>query len=137
MLCGTIAEMRVAEACLAASEYGEKIELHRTEYPVKDLSILDILPQGCSKGIALKKVAAMQGISREEIMAIGDNFNDLEMLNFAGRPVVMANSAPGLVQIAQERGWEITATNDEDGVAQVMESVFATARVQYGERLSH
>ena len=136
MLCGTVVEMRAAEEWLAASEYGEKIELHRTEYPVKDLSILDILPRGCSKGIALKKVASMLGISRGEIMAIGDNFNDLEMLNFAGRPVVMANSAPGLLQIAQGRGWEITASNDEDGVAQVIESVVATAGVQYGERLS-
>jgi len=136
MLCGTVGEMRAAEAWLAASKFGEKIELHRTEYPVKDLSILDILPPGCSKGVALKKVAAMQGIAREEVMAIGDNFNDLEMLEFAGRTVVMANSAPGLVQIAQERGWEITATNDEDGVAQVIESVLATAGVQYGERLS-
>ncbi len=136
MLCGTVVEMRVAEKWLAASEFGEKIELHRTEYPVKDLSILDILPQGCSKGVALKKVAATLGISREEIMAVGDNFNDLEMLSFAGHPVVMANSAPGLVQIAQERGWEITATNDEDGVAQVIESALATAGVQYGERLS-
>jgi hydroxymethylpyrimidine pyrophosphatase-like HAD family hydrolase len=137
MLCGPVEEMRAAEEWLAASAFGEKIELHRTEYPVKDLSILDILPQGCSKGAALKKVAAMLGISREETMAIGDNFNDLEMLNFAGRPVVMANSAPGLVQIARERGWEITTSNDEDGVAQVIESVLATANVQYGERFSH
>jgi hydroxymethylpyrimidine pyrophosphatase-like HAD family hydrolase len=70
-------------------------------------------------------------------MAIGDNFNDLEMLNFAGRSIVMANSAPDLIQTAQERGWEITATNDEDGVAQVIESILETAGVQYGERLSH
>jgi hypothetical protein len=49
----------------------------------------------------------------------------------------MANSAPDLIQTAQERGWEITATNDEDGVAQVIESILETAGVQYGERLSH
>jgi hydroxymethylpyrimidine pyrophosphatase-like HAD family hydrolase len=137
MICGTVAEMRNAEAWLATSQYAGKIELHRTEYPTRDLSILDILPPGCSKGVALEKVAALQGVAREEVMAIGDNFNDLEMLNFAGRAVVMANSAPDLIHTAQERGWEITATNDEDGVAQVIESILETAGVQYGERLSH
>ena len=136
MLCGTVAAMRDAEAWLAASECAEKIELHRTEYPTRDLSILDILPSGCSKGVALEKVAALQGIAREEVMAIGDNFNDLEMLNFAGRAVVMANSAPDLLQIAREQGWQIAATNDEDGVAQVVESVLGAAGVQFAERLS-
>jgi hypothetical protein len=136
MLCGTVVEMRDAEAWLA-SEYAGKIELHRTEYPTRDLSILDILPPGCSKGVALEKVAALQGIAREEVMAIGDNFNDLDMLNFAGRPVVMANSAPDLVQTAREREWQIAATNDEDGVAQVIESILGTAGVQYAERLNY
>ncbi len=63
-------------------------------------------------------------------MAIGDNFNDLEMLEFAGQPVVMANAAPDLVRIAQKRGWQIAAANDKDGVAQVIESVVEGMGVQ-------
>jgi hydroxymethylpyrimidine pyrophosphatase-like HAD family hydrolase len=129
MLCGTIAAMREAEAWLAEGEFSGRVELHRTEYPARDLSILDILPPGCSKGAALDKLAALRGIPREEVMAIGDNFNDLEMLHFAGHPVVMGNGTPELVRMAQDRGWRIAGTNDEDGVARVVESTLETERV--------
>jgi len=129
MICGPVAAMREAEAWLGASEFAGRIELHRTEYPAKDLSILDILPAGCSKGVALRKWAAVRGIPCEEIVAIGDNFNDLDMLNLAGRAVVMGNAAPGLMELALDRGWEIAATNDQDGVALVIESVLESAVV--------
>jgi hydroxymethylpyrimidine pyrophosphatase-like HAD family hydrolase len=130
MICGSIEGMRLAETGLASNGFAGQIQMHRTEYPVRDLSILDILPPGCSKGVALRALAATRGIAREEIMAIGDNFNDLEMLNFAGHRVVMGNGAPDLLQLARERSWEIAATNDEDGVAQVLESILETAGVQ-------
>ena len=62
--------------------------------------------------------AAQLGTAREEIMAIGDNFNDLEMLLFAGTGVVMANAALSLREIA---GLHPTASNNEDGVALAIE----------------
>ena len=127
MVCGSVSGMRNAEEWLEASEMGAKIELHRTEYPLRDLAILDILPPGCSKGVALRRLAESQGIAREEIMAIGDNFNDLEMLEFAGQPVIMANAAPELARIARERVWQFTASNDEDGVARILERVVESA----------
>jgi hydroxymethylpyrimidine pyrophosphatase-like HAD family hydrolase len=130
MVCGTISAMRDAAIWLESSEFSRKIEVHRTEYPDRDLAILDILPPGCSKGVALRRLARSQGISPAEIMAIGDNFNDLEMLEFSGQPVVMANAAPELVQIAESRGWQIAPTNDEDGVACVLESVIEGMGVQ-------
>ena len=133
MICGSVDTMREAQADLLSSEFAGRIELHRTEYVSKDLCILDILPPGCSKGVALESLAAARGIGREEIMAIGDNLNDLEMLNFAGRPVAMANGAPGLLEIASLRGWEIAASNDQDGVAQIVESVLESGGVQYGK----
>jgi hydroxymethylpyrimidine pyrophosphatase-like HAD family hydrolase len=46
-------------------------------------------------------------------MAVGDNFNDLEMLEFAGLPVIMANSVPGL----RDRGWAMTGDNENAGLA--------------------
>ncbi len=58
-------------------------------------------------------------------MAIGDNWNDLEMLEFAGRAVVVVNGAPDLVDLARQRKWEIAAAADEDGVAQVIEKLLA------------
>ena len=129
MVCGSIDAMRDAENWLAASDLEGQIELHRTEYPAHNLTILDILPPGCSKGAALRRLAERRGIAREEILAIGDNWNDLEMLQFAGQPVVMANSAPELLAMARARGWEIAPGNDEDGVAQVVESALAETRV--------
>ncbi len=129
MVCGTVAAMREAEAWLAASEYAAAIEMHRTEYEARDLTILDILPPGCSKGVALRRLAERQGIAPQEILAIGDNWNDLGMLEYAGRAVVMGNGAADLVDLARERGWEIAPGNDEDGVALVVESVLAGSRV--------
>lgn len=129
MVCGSIDAMRDAEDWLAASDLAAQIELHRTEYSARNLTILDILPPGCSKGAALRRLAERRGIAREEILAIGDNWNDLEMLQFAGQPVVMANSAPELLAMARARGWEIAPGNDEDGVAQVVESALAETRV--------
>lgn len=129
MVCGGVAEMRRAEAWLAASEYAAQIEVHRTEYPARNLTILDILPPGCSKGAALRRLAEQRGLRQEEILAIGDNWNDLEMLEFAGQKAVMANGAPDLVELARRRGWPIAPANDDDGVAQVVESVLAVGRV--------
>jgi hypothetical protein len=126
MVCGGVEEMRRAEQSLAESELAPQIELHRTEYPARDLTILDILPPDCSKGSALRRLAQQRGLAPENILAIGDNWNDLEMLEFAGRPVVVANGAPDLVERARQRAWEIAPSNDEDGVAQVIEKLLGS-----------
>jgi Cof subfamily protein (haloacid dehalogenase superfamily) len=121
MVCGTVAEMKRAEEHLLNTRFGSLIQMHRTEYEARDLSILDLLPLGCSKGVALSKLAASRGFDRSEVMAIGDNWNDLEMLQWAAQPVLMGNASPELQAIANAEGWEITATNDDFGVALVLE----------------
>ena len=134
MLCGTVERMHRAEALLQSlpgvqaadgdwvRSAGEvEITLHRTEYPERDLSIVDILPAGASKGAALKLLAGERGIALSEVVAIGDNWNDLSMLEVAGRPVLMANAPAELLTMAAERGWTITQSNDEDGVARAIE----------------
>lgn len=123
MVCGTVGEMKQAEAWLAASPYASQIEMHRTEYSARDLSILDILPPGCSKGVALAAAAKRRGFTRAEVMAIGDNYNDLEMLEYAGHPVLMGNAAPELLETGRRRGWRIALTNDQDGVAEIIDAV--------------
>lgn len=139
MVCGGVAEMRRAEEWLRSSELGAEVTLHRTEYPARDLSILDILPCGCSKGTALRRLAETRGVKREEILAIGDNWNDVEMLEFAGHAAVMKNGAPDLVELARTRAWEVAPGNDEEGVAQVLERLLslagAPARAEPGGRL--
>ncbi|MHB1021977.1 MAG: Cof-type HAD-IIB family hydrolase [Acidobacteriaceae bacterium] len=124
MLCGTVARMQMAEELLRnlqETHATPEIEVHRTEYAQRDLSIVDILPAGCSKGRALLRLAAERGVDAAEIMAIGDNWNDLSMLETAGQAVVMANASPELQKMAADKGWAMTATNDEDGVAHAVE----------------
>ena len=129
MLCGTVERMRRAEAHMAAhpnvagvgmKKAGAQIALNRTEYPARDLSIVDILPAGCSKGGALVRLAEARGFGADQIMAIGDNWNDLSMLEVAGSPVLMGNAPEGLHAVAAERGWTVTATNLCDGVAEAI-----------------
>jgi Cof subfamily protein (haloacid dehalogenase superfamily) len=88
-----------------------------TEYVHRDFSLVDIIRAGCSKGAALREWAAHRGIAPREVMAIGDNLNDLQMLEFAGHPVLMGNAVPEL----KTRGWAVTATNDDAGVARAID----------------
>jgi Cof subfamily protein (haloacid dehalogenase superfamily) len=123
MVCGTVAEMLAAQRQLLLSDVGGQIAMHRTEYAARNLSILDLLPPGCSKGAALDSLARIRGLERNQIMGIGDNLNDLEMLEYAGRAVVMANAGEEVLSLAMRRGWEITASNNDDGVALAVEEV--------------
>jgi hydroxymethylpyrimidine pyrophosphatase-like HAD family hydrolase len=110
---------------LKASEWSGSCECIRTEYPARDLSILDLLPPGVSKGWALERLAARLGVDRKETMAIGDNWNDVDMLEWAGQGVMMGNAAAELRTMAKMRGWKHAPPNDEDGVAVVLEAAIA------------
>jgi Cof subfamily protein (haloacid dehalogenase superfamily) len=117
MFCGPVEQMQRALASLA--ECGLPITVLRTEYPGRDLSIVDVLNADCSKGHALERWVNYRGISREQVMAIGDNYNDIEMLAFAGQPFIMGNASQEL----RERGWTLTRSNAESGVAAAIESL--------------
>jgi hydroxymethylpyrimidine pyrophosphatase-like HAD family hydrolase len=99
------------------------ITLHRTEYPGRDLSILDILPAGCSKGAAILSLAATRGIAPSQILAIGDNWNDVSMLEIAGTAVLMDNAPDDLKALARTRNWRIGLANTDHGVAEAIESI--------------
>jgi len=126
MFCGPIPRMHEALAALENCHLAEEITVLRTEYPLRDLSIVDVLNKGCSKGHALERWAAFRGIPREQVMAIGDNYNDIEMLAFAGYPVIMGNASEEL----RGRGWTVTRSNDQNGVAAALEPVLARAGVE-------
>ncbi|HZB89392.1 MAG TPA: HAD family hydrolase [Terracidiphilus sp.] len=125
MVCGGVAQMKQAEKALKASAWAVHCACARTEYPARDLSILDLLPLGVSKGWALGRLAQRLGVDRKETMAIGDNWNDVDMLEWAGQGVVMANAAQELRTMAKMRGWKQTRPNDEDGVGMVLEAEVA------------
>jgi len=111
-----------------SSEVGShRLTLHRTEYPARDLSILDILPAGCSKGEAILSLASARNIDPSQILAIGDNWNDVSMLEIAGTAVLMDNAPEDLKAVARARGWRIGSSNHRDGVAEAIEAALAEA----------
>src|SRR5260370_36658480 len=116
MLRGRIRAMLEAEERLRSAAFAQDFRLAVTSYAHKDFAMIDVIPPGCSKGSSLAEWATLRGIAREEILAIGDNHNDVEMLSFAGIPVVMGNSVPAL----KTYGWHETGTNDESGVGSVV-----------------
>ena len=116
MFNGGVASMRGLVALLRALPSSPAFAVAVTEYVERDFALVDVLPAGCTKGAALAEWAGRQGYGRDEVMALGDNLNDLEMLEAAGLPVVMSNAVPALL----ERGWHVTASNDDAGVAQAI-----------------
>jgi hydroxymethylpyrimidine pyrophosphatase-like HAD family hydrolase len=95
-----------------------QVKIFCTSYPSKDFSLLDIVHPQASKGAGVAAAAAELQITPDEIMAIGDNHNDLEMLEYAGTPVVMENAETELKGIDR---FHLTASNDADGVAVAIE----------------
>jgi Cof subfamily protein (haloacid dehalogenase superfamily) len=97
---------------------GSTVKVLSTKYLEQDFTLIDIINPAASKGAGVAAAAAELGVVREEIMAIGDNYNDLEMLLFAGTGVVMANAPLSLREIT---GLHPTASNRDDGVALAIE----------------
>ena len=116
---GGVTQMRALEADVRRLPAASDVTLLLTEYAARDFSLLDIIAGGCSKGTALAAWARRLELDRSEVMAVGDNLNDREMLAFAGRPVVMGNAVDPL----KAHGWPLTATHDACGLADAIEAV--------------
>lgn len=99
-------------------ELGNTVTILPTIYPRLDFTLIDILPAGASKGHGVAKLVELNNLTPENVMAIGDNFNDLEMLEYAGTAVVMGNSDTKLLERAE---FYTTLSNDESGVAAAIE----------------
>ncbi len=117
MFSGPLEPLRAVEALLEESAFRHDFQMTKTFYEDKDLGIMDLIHPQCSKGAALAAWAGMQGVGREQVMAVGDNHNDLDMLEFAGLPVVMGNSVPELAS----NGWYVTLDNNAAGLAAAIE----------------
>ena len=118
MFTGAVSEARALEAALLRLPFAHEYSLAVTLYEDRDFGLVDVISPGCSKGATLAEWVRRRGWSREDVMAIGDNLNDREMLEYAGLPIVMANSVPELKTL----GWRETLTNDEGGVAAAIEA---------------
>ncbi len=117
MFTGYANQMREVESFLSGLHFASEYSLAVTVYDKRDFGLVDVIAPGCSKGATLAEWVRRRSWSREDVMAIGDNLNDLEMLQFAGLPVVMGNSVPELKNL----GWRETLSNDQGGVAAAIE----------------
>jgi Cof subfamily protein (haloacid dehalogenase superfamily) len=116
MFNGGVAAMRALVTALRALPIADQFSVAITEYEPRDFSLVDVNGAGCSKGTTLARWAEARGMLRDEVMAVGDNLNDVEMLDFAGTAVVMGNATEPL----KSRGYYVTGTNDENGLAQAI-----------------
>jgi Cof subfamily protein (haloacid dehalogenase superfamily) len=113
---GDVQSMRELIASLAAHPACRTLAVSLTEYVQRDFSLVDVCAADTTKGTGLAALAAYLKIPQAEVMAIGDNFNDREMLAWAGVGVVMGNAAPDLL----DAGFEQTTTNDDAGLARAI-----------------
>jgi hydroxymethylpyrimidine pyrophosphatase-like HAD family hydrolase len=121
MFSGPIAPLREIEASLLASPFRGDFVITKTFYDDKDLGIMDLIHPECSKGAALAFWAKSCGIPREQVMAVGDNHNDRDMLEFAGLSIVMGNAVATLLEACTNKGWHVTLEHDAAGLAVAVE----------------
>ena len=95
--------------------FGDVLNIYRSE-PF----FLEIMPQNVDKAYSLERLLNHLNLSREEMVACGDGFNDLSMVRYAGLGVAMGNAQT----VVKEEADFITATNDEDGLVDVIEQFF-------------
>jgi len=127
MFNGGVDAMRMLAAHLRALPCHNEISIALTEYPKRDFSLVDVNRAGCSKGSTLAHWTASRGWTAADVMAVGDNLNDVDMLDFAGTAYVMDNAEAAL----KTRGYRPTASNDEGGLAKAIEREITSPAVEY------
>jgi Cof subfamily protein (haloacid dehalogenase superfamily) len=113
MFNGSVAPMRRLVATLRGLAISSHYTVAITEYESRDFALVDVNGPGCSKGTTLARWAALCGVAQNHVMAVGDNLNDLEMLEFAGTAVVMGNATEAM----KNRGFKMVPSHDEHGLA--------------------
>jgi Cof subfamily protein (haloacid dehalogenase superfamily) len=113
---GSVSRMDALATSLRGFARHTPIAMALTSYAHRDFSLIDVMASGTSKGTTLAAWAGRLGIGPAETLAIGDNYNDTDMLAWSGVPVIMGNATEEL----RTRGWHLTATNDACGVAEAI-----------------
>ena len=116
MFNGGVERMRALASHLESSVESGGYQFTLTEYAARDFTMVDVLASGVTKGTTLTAWARDRGYGRESIMAVGDNYNDREMLEAAGTPVVMGNAVAELLAA----GYYVTDSNDAAGLAKAI-----------------
>ena len=113
---GDVRSMRALTRELSAHPACASLAVSVTEYEHRDFSLVDVCAPATTKGTGLAALAAQLGIPPTQVMAVGDNFNDRDMLEWAGVGVVMANAPPEMLAA----GFEQTTSNDDAGLARAI-----------------
>jgi Cof subfamily protein (haloacid dehalogenase superfamily) len=113
---GSVDAMRAVIGRLESHPSAGDLSIALTEYVDRDFSLVDVFGAGVTKGSGLADLAESLGIDRSEVLAVGDNFNDRDMLAWAGTGILMGNAAPEM----RTFGFELTGTNDDAGLAQAI-----------------
>jgi Cof subfamily protein (haloacid dehalogenase superfamily) len=121
---GRVAPMAHLAGVLLTADTSPHVSVSMTSYPARDFALVDVNAAGATKGHALADVARALGVARDEVFAIGDNHNDIDMLQWAGTAVVMGNAEPAVLAL----GLPVTASNDEGGLAQALRHYVLAAR---------
>lgn len=116
---GSVGKMRALADDVRRLPQATDVTITLTEYAERDFSLLDLIARGWSKGQALEAWTQRLELDDRAVMAVGDNLNDREMLEFAGRPVVMGNAVEPLKRF----GWRTTASHDDCGLADAIDEV--------------
>ena len=113
LIMGSAEEIQRVEPVLKQALPHLSIHRSKDEY-------LEIMNPAATKAKAIQFMAQHLGINAKQVIAFGDNFNDLDMLQYAGLSIAMGNAPDAIKQVAKE----VTATNNEDGIALVLNRVF-------------
>lgn len=103
----------------AARALGERVRAHALKNPKSGAHSLEILAPGTGKWPALRRLAEADGIAPHQIAAVGDDRNDVDLVEGAGLGIAMGNAVPELLAVADL----IVSSNDRDGVAEAIETV--------------
>ncbi|CAG9614717.1 Putative phosphatase [Bacillus rhizoplanae] len=120
---------RINASKLLISQYPYYENLHKQfEHKVNTVytdsgTLIQIMAKGVSKKQAIMDLCVQNHIAMNSIMAFGDDWNDLDLFHACGFPIAMENAIRELKEIA----YFVTKSNDEDGVAQVLEKLICTA----------
>jgi len=111
LLSGTPAYMAEVEKIMD-KEFGDRLNVFRS-----DPFYVELLPRYVDKGVAVEKLVKHLEIPREKVICIGDSYNDMPMLRFAGMGVAMGNAQQEVKEMADY----VTLSNDEDGIVNVID----------------
>lgn len=110
LLCGEPGELKEVESKLKA-KFADDVDIY-----LSAPWFLEVMPNGVNKGLGVEKVCADMGISMDEVMAFGDNYNDIPMLKMAGLGIAMGNAEDEVKNSADY----VTDTCDLDGIAKAL-----------------